>query len=49
VLCAFVEIYNRFEVFSEENKKAVALALKSYWEAQGKWKKVLKVKSILGD
>ena len=52
-----IEIYNRIDGFSEENKKALALVLKAYWESQGKWKKkdcskkqrekVQKIKSIL--
>jgi len=54
-----VEIYNRIESFSEENKKALALALKRYWESNGKWKKrdcskkqwikVRKIKGVLGE
>ncbi|MBW1800288.1 MAG: type III-A CRISPR-associated RAMP protein Csm5 [Deltaproteobacteria bacterium] len=54
-----IEIYNGLDDFSEENKKDLALALKSYWEAHGKWKKkdcskkqwnkVRKVKGILGE
>ena len=53
-----VEIYNRIDNFSEENKTTLALSLKTYWEAHGKWekkdclnkqlKKVQKVKNILG-
>ena len=52
-----VEIYNRIDDFSEENKTKLALALKSYWEKHGKWEKkicskkqwakVQKVKGIL--
>lgn len=34
-----IEIYNEIDGFSEENKKAAALALKKYWEACGKWSK----------
>ena len=54
-----VEIYNKIDEFSEENKKALALALKKYWELHGKWKKkdcskkqwqkVQKVQIILGE
>lgn len=50
-----VEIYSRIDNFSEEHKKALALALKKYWEKHGKWekgtdkqkRKVKKVKEIL--
>lgn len=50
-----VEIFNKIDEFSEENKKALALALKKYWEAHGKWEKgskkqrlkVRKIKAIL--
>ncbi|MBW2664035.1 MAG: type III-A CRISPR-associated RAMP protein Csm5, partial [Deltaproteobacteria bacterium] len=52
-----VEIYNKIDEFSEESKRAVALVLKKYWEACGKWKKkncskkqrikVQKIKGIL--
>jgi len=52
-----VEIYNKIDEFSEENKTAIAMALKKYWEACGKWKKkncskkqrikVQKIKGIL--
>jgi len=52
-----VEIYNKIDEFSEENKRAIAMALKKYWEACGKWKKkncskkqrikVQKIKEIL--
>jgi len=50
-----VEIYNRIDEFSEENKKKLAEVLKQYWETHGKWKKgsdkqkrkVEKVKGIL--
>lgn len=55
---AMVEIYNRIDDFSDENKTTLALSLKTYWEAHGKWekkdcsnkqlKKVQKVKNILG-
>ncbi len=34
-----VEIYNKIDEFSEENKRAIAMALKKYWERCGKWKK----------
>jgi CRISPR-associated protein Csm5 len=54
-----VEIYKEIDTFSEENKKQLALALKKYWETNGKWEKkscskkqwekVKKVKSILGE
>lgn len=52
-----VEIYNRIDDFSEENKTKLASALKLYWEKHGKWEKkmcskkqwakVQKVKGIL--
>ena len=50
-----VEIYNKIDEFSEENKKKLAIALKKYWETHGKWEKgskkqrlkVQKVKGIL--
>jgi len=52
-----VEIYNKIDEFSEENKRAIAMALKKYWERFGKWKKkncskkqrikVQKIKEIL--
>ena len=52
-----VEIYNKIDEFSEENKRAIAMALKKYWERCGKWKKkncskkqlikVQKIKEIL--
>ncbi len=52
-----VEIYNKIDEFSEENKRALAMALKKYWERCGKWKKkncskkqrlkVQKIKEIL--
>ena len=54
-----VEIYNRIDSFSEENKKHAALSLRTYWESHGKWKKkdcskkqlvkVQKIKTILGE
>lgn len=34
-----IEIYNRIDDFSEENKTKLALGLKSYWEKHGKWGK----------
>lgn len=34
-----VEIYNRIDNFSEENKTKLAQALKSYWKKHGKWEK----------
>ncbi len=34
-----VEIYNRIDDFSGENKTKLALALKAYWEVHGKWEK----------
>ncbi|MEA3360306.1 MAG: type III-A CRISPR-associated RAMP protein Csm5 [Thermodesulfobacteriota bacterium] len=50
-----VEIYNKIDKFSEENKKKLAIALKQYWKTHGKWEKgskkqrvkVQKVKGIL--
>jgi CRISPR/Cas system CSM-associated protein Csm5 (group 7 of RAMP superfamily)/predicted DNA-binding ArsR family transcriptional regulator len=44
-----VEIYNRIDDFSEENKTKLALALKTYWNDHGKWekKKGKKTKGIL--
>ena len=52
-----VEIYNKIDEFSEENKRAIAMAFKKYWERCGKWKKkncskkqrikVQKIKEIL--
>ena len=52
-----VEIYNKIDGFSEENKRAIAMALKKCWERCGKWKKkncskkqqlkVQKIKEIL--
>jgi CRISPR-associated protein Csm5 len=52
-----VEIYKGIDEFSEENKKKLALALKKYWQAHGKWEKcskkqlvkVQKVKTMLGE
>lgn len=54
-----VEIYNRMDGFSEENKKTLASAFRTYWEASGKWEKkqctkkqwakVQKIKGILGE
>jgi hypothetical protein len=54
-----IEIYNRIDSFSEENKKHAALSLKAYWEGHEKWKKkgcskkqwmkVQKIKTVLGD
>ncbi len=53
-----VEIYNKINEFSEEDRNVLALALKKYWEMNGKWQKkdcskkqwlkVQKVKGILG-
>ena len=34
-----VEIYNKIDEFSEENKRAIAMALKKYWERHEKWEK----------
>ena len=44
-----VEIYNRIDDFSGENKTKLALALKAYWEVHGKWEKTKgkKTKGIL--
>ncbi len=44
-----VKIYNKIDDFSEENKTRLALALKTYWEACGKWKKTKgkKTKGVL--
>ena len=52
-----VEIYNKIDEFSDENKTGLAIALKSYWEKHDKWKKkkctkkqyvkVQKIKNIL--
>ena len=54
-----VEIYSRIDEFSAENKTSLALALKKYWQAHGKWEKkncskkqwlkVQKVKTVLGE
>ena len=54
-----VEIYSRIDEFSAENKTPLALALKKYWQAHGKWEKkncskkqwlkVQKVKTVLGE
>ena len=54
-----VEIYNKIDEFSEENKRALAMALKQYWEGCGKWEKkncskkqrikVQKIKEILAE
>ncbi len=54
-----VEIFNRIDEFSEENKKTLAVALKKYWEIHAKWKKkdcskkqwkkVQRFKGILGE
>jgi len=54
-----IEIFNRIDSFSEENKKHAALSLRTYWETRAKWKKkdcskkqwakVQKIKEILGD
>jgi len=54
-----VEIYNKTDDFSDENKTKLAHALKSYWEKHGKWDKkkctpkqwdkVQKIKTILGE
>lgn len=54
-----VEIYNRIDSYSDENKTKLAHALKSYWEKHGKWEKkkctkkqwdkVQKIKGILGE
>ncbi|MDL2122504.1 MAG: hypothetical protein LWX51_05320 [Deltaproteobacteria bacterium] len=32
-----VEMYNRIDDFSDENKRKIALALKAYWKAYRKW------------
>lgn len=34
-----VEMYNRIDDFSDENKRKIALALKAYWKVNGKWEK----------
>jgi hypothetical protein len=39
-----VEIYNRIDDFSGENKTKLALVLKSYWEKHGKWEKKMSSK-----
>ena len=54
-----VEIYNRIDDFSAENKKKLAFVLKEYWIKLGKWdkkdcskkqwKKVQKIKDILNE
>ncbi len=54
-----VEIFNTIEEFSDDNKIALAKALKQYWEKLGKWKKkkctskqwnkVKKIKEIIGE
>jgi len=54
-----VEIYNRIDGFSEENRLSLAKELKEYWIANAKWnkkdcskkqrKKVQKIKAILGE
>jgi len=53
-----VEIYNRIDSFSTENRPKLAQALKQYWIGNEKWEgklsrkqksKVEKIKSILGD
>lgn len=54
-----IELYNKLDGFEPPDQKIVAEALKSYWEAAGKWKvkpkqekqwkKVQKVKTILGE
>ncbi|MDO9530105.1 MAG: type III-A CRISPR-associated RAMP protein Csm5 [Syntrophales bacterium] len=54
-----IEIFNRIDTYSKENKKIAALPLKTYWETHAKWKKndcskkqwakVQKIKAILGD
>lgn len=54
-----VEIFNRIDEFSPENRPALARALKEYWEQQGRWRgkdlskkqlrKVRKIKEILGE
>jgi len=49
-----VEIFNRIDEFSEQNKKALARALMQYWIAHGKWtgkvsdKQKNKIKKITG-
>jgi len=53
-----VEIYNRIDSFSMDNRKTLAQALKEYWIGNEKWegkvskkqkRKVEKIKGILGD
>ncbi len=54
-----VEIYNNLETFAPDRHRDIALALKDYWQEQGKWKKkectkkqwgkVQAVKRILGE
>ena len=54
-----IEIYNRIDDFSDENKTKLALALKTYWKDHEKWekkdcskkqlKKVQKIKGILAE
>ena len=56
-----IEIFNKMDDFSDENKKKLAEALKDRWQAEGKWelkgkkkkskqgKKVGKIKGILGE
>ena len=56
-----IEIFNKIDDFSGENKKSLAEALKERWQADGKWelkgkkkkskqeKKVEKIKGILGE
>ena len=56
-----IEIFNKMNDFSGENKKKLAQALKERWQAEGKWelkgkkkkskqgKKVGKIKGILGE
>lgn len=54
-----VQIYTKIDEFSQENKRLLAQALKDYWVANEKWKKkdcsnkqwkkVQKVKAILGE
>lgn len=54
-----IEIYNRIDSFSIENKKKLALALKEYWIKHNKWdkkncsekqwRKVQKIKNILNE
>ncbi|MFP4037649.1 MAG: type III-A CRISPR-associated RAMP protein Csm5 [Desulfobacteraceae bacterium] len=54
-----VEIFNRINQFSAENRPALARALKGYWQEHGKWRgkdlskkqsqKVQRIKEILGE